>query len=80
MSITVNPWHKFQSLLPDGQRTYGIVAGVNSSAATSLITLQNGEQITVKGSDHSTGDRVLIASGEIRQRVQTLPFNAIELY
>jgi len=80
MSITVNPWQKFQSLLPDGARTYGTIATINTTANTSLVTLQNGDQLNVKGSAHGIGDRVLIADGEIRQKVPTLPFTSIELY
>ena len=80
MSITVNPYKKFQSLWPDGARTYGTVTSVNGAGNTTLVTLQNGDQIRVKGSQQAVTDRVLIADGEIRQKVASLPFNAIELF
>lgn len=79
-NITVNPWQKFRRLLPDTGRTYGLVASTNSGANTSRVTLQNGDIITVKGSNHSTGARVLIVDGEIRQAVPALSFVTIELY
>jgi hypothetical protein len=80
MNITVNPYKRFQSLISDGARTYGTITSVDTGGNTTLVTLQNGDQIRVKGSSYSPADRVLVADGEIRQKVQALPFNAIELF
>jgi len=78
--ITVNPVQKFRALLPSGSRTFGIIASVNATNNTSTITLQNGDRLVVKGSDHAASDRVLIVDGEIRQKVPTLPFTNITMF
>ena len=78
--LTINPWQKFRGLIPDGARTYGTVASVDAGSNSSVVTLQNSDQVIVKGSGQTTGTRVLIADGEIRQAVPSLPFAAIDLY
>lgn len=80
MSISVNPWQKFKGLLPDGARTYATIFSVDTSAGTSVVTLQNGDKLTVKGAGFTVGDRVLIADGEARTKVPALPFSALDLY
>lgn len=77
--ITVNPWQKFKRLLPNEGRTYATVEIVNSVTNVTTVRLQNGDVVTVKGSAYQVGDRVLIAGGEIRQKVPDLPFTRIEL-
>jgi len=77
---TINPVQKFKELLPTGSRTYGTIASVNTGDNTSIVTLQSTSQIVVKGSAYTVSDRVLVVDGEIRQKVPTLPFNAITIF
>ena len=79
-NITVNPVQKFRALLPNGSRTYGLVASINSTTNTSRVTLQNGDEVVVRGEWANIGDRVLIVDAEIRQVVPTLPYSSITLY
>lgn len=79
-NITVNPVQKFRALLPNGSRTYGLVASVNGSTNSSVVTLQNGDQVVVKGSGASVGNRVLVVDAEIRQVVPALPYSSLTLY
>lgn len=77
---TVNPVHRFRALLPGGNRTYGKVLSVNATEKTSLIQLQNGDELRAKGSDYAVNARVLIVDGEIQQQVQDLPFTNITIF
>lgn len=78
--LTINPWQKFRGLIPDGARTYGTVASVDTGSNTSVVTLQSGDQVIVKGSGQSVSTRVLVVDGEIRGSVPSLPYTTLDLY
>lgn len=78
--ITVNPVQRFRSLLPGSSRTFGTVASVDAVSSTTVVTLQSGDQVTVKGSAYQPGDRVLIADGELRQKVPALPASNVTIF
>lgn len=74
---SVNPWHKFRSLLPFGLRTVAtVVTDLGNGTVDAMI--QSGDTIRVKGSG-TTGQRVLIVDGEIRQVLPTLLQDSIEV-
>lgn len=76
---TVNPWKKFIGLLPGGVRTVGDVVSINSAAATSVIELRNGVQITARGADVAVGLKAFIVDGEVTGQAPNLPQYDIEV-
>lgn len=75
---TVNPWRKFQALLPGGQRTI-VTITANRGDGTSSATLRDGTPISVKGESVGPGNKALVIDGEVRQQVPTLPQESIEV-
>lgn len=76
---TVNPWKKFIGLLPGGVRTVGDVLSIDTAAATSIIELRNGVQITARGTDVAVGLKVFIVDGNITGQAPSLPQYDIEV-
>ena len=68
---SVNPWRKFQQLLPGNLRTVGVVAS-NNGDGTSTVTLRDGSNVTVAGEGVAPGDTALIVDGELGAKVPTL--------
>ena len=68
---SVNPWRKFQQLLPGGLRTVGVVAS-NNGDGTSTVTLRDGSNITVAGEGVVQGDSALIVDGVLGAKVPAL--------
>ncbi|WP_339514433.1 hypothetical protein [Pseudomonas sp. RL_15y_Pfl2_60] len=76
---TVNPWKKFIGLLPGGMRTVGDVISIDTAAATSVIELRSGVQITARGVDVAVGLKAFIVDGDITGQAPSLPQYDIEI-
>lgn len=76
---TVNPWKRFISLLPGGQRAVGTVASINSLSGTSIVTLRNGSQIAAVGTGVAVGQKCFMADGQITGPAPQLPQYDIEV-
>lgn len=75
--LSVNPWHKFKALLPGGKRTVLTIAA-DLGNGTVRATTNSGISMIIKGSG-SSGDRVLVLDGEIRQVLPALPQDSVEV-
>ena len=74
---SVNPWHKFRSLLPFGIRTVATITGDNGDGTVNADT-QGGDSIRIKGTG-SAGQRVLVVDGEVRQVLPSLPQDSVDV-
>ena len=75
---TVNPWARFQALLPESVRYRAQVISVDSVRGTSFVELSNGQRITVTGTSATIGSQVMIADGVITASLPNLPFSRVE--
>ncbi len=79
IKITTNPWQKFKSLIPGGQRTVVTVTTLNGDG-TSTVTLANGGTMLARGENVAAGQKALMIDGEIRQQLPALSTESITLY
>lgn len=75
-----NLWKTFEELLPKKKFIIGTVNSVDSGSGTSTITLLSGQQITVKGTEVSVGQRCLVQDGIIIQQVPSLTLYNVTIY
>ena len=75
---TVNPWRKFQGLLPGGGRTVVAITS-NNGDGTSSATLRDGTPIRVRGEGVAAPNRALVVEGEIKTQLPTLPQSSVQV-
>ncbi|BCY01597.1 hypothetical protein [Stutzerimonas stutzeri] len=76
---TVNPWKRFEALLPGGQRAVGTVTTINQVSGISTIRLRNGTEITARGVDVPEGSKAFIVDGQITGPAPDLPHYDVEV-
>lgn len=76
---TVNPWKRFEALLPGGQRAVGTVTAINQVSGISTIQLRNGTEITARGVDVPVGGKTFIVDGHITGPAPHLPYFDVEV-
>ena len=76
---TVNPWKRFEALLPGGQRAVGTVIAINTASGISTVQLRNGAEITSRGIDVPQGSKAFIVDGQITGPAPDLPQYDVEV-
>lgn len=76
---TVNPWKRFEALLPGGERTVGTVTTINQASGISIIQLRNGTEIAARGVDVAQGSRAFVVDGQITGPAPDLPQYDVEV-
>lgn len=76
---TVNPWKRFEALLPGGQRAVGTVTAINQISGISTVQLRNGTEITARGVDVPEGSKAFIIDGQITGPAPDLPQYDVEV-
>ncbi len=69
---TTNPWKQFQEFMPRTAKAIGTVGSVKDDGS-SIIALQNGSQIRVRGRSVPAGKKAMIMNGQIVRDVPDLP-------
>lgn len=75
-----NLWKSFEDLLPKRKFIIGEVYYIDSIKMVSIVTLLSGQQITVKGTEVSVGQRCLIQDGVVIQQLPSLPLFNVTIY
>lgn len=75
--LSVNPWQKFRSLLPFGRRTVLTIVSDNGDGTVRAQT-NGGATVIAKGAG-SSGQRVLVVDGEVRQVLPALPQDSVDV-
>jgi len=73
---TVNPWKKFEGLLPQSARMV-VTITANNGNGTSAATMRTGEAITVDGESVSAGNKAFVKDGVIVGQASSLPFMSV---
>lgn len=76
---TVNPWKRFEALLPGGQRAVGTVIAINTASGISTVQLRNGAEITARGIGVPQGSKAFIVDGQITGPAPELPQYDVEV-
>ncbi|MBO9484595.1 hypothetical protein [Salinisphaera sp. G21_0] len=75
---TTNIWQQFKALIPEGVRIVATITA-NNGNGTSQATLRDGSVITVKGGAVSSGQKVFIQDGEIKDTAPSLAQYEVEV-
>jgi hypothetical protein len=70
---TVNPWKRFQRLLPRAGRYTVTIDSVDSTAGTSLATKRDGNQVRLRGTLVSAGNKAWVEGTQIIGQAPNLP-------
>lgn len=70
---TVNPWKRFQRLLPRAGRYTVTISSVDSTSGTSMATRRDGQQVRLKGALVAAGKKAWVEGEQIIGEAPDLP-------
>ena len=70
---TVNPWKRFQRLLPRAGRYTVTIVSVDAATGTSIATRRYGQQVRLKGALVSAGKKAWVEGDQIIGETPDLP-------
>ena len=73
---TVNPWKKFENLLPQSARAVVTITAQNGDG-TSTATLRGGESVRVGGESITVGNKAFVKDGVIVGQASSLPYSQL---